>query len=52
MPFKVSYTYNKGDINMLRWLVRSTVAGSANSDVRSESDRASIKGKKIRINKL
>ena len=28
---------------MLRWLVRSTVAGSANSDVRSESDRASRK---------
>ena len=28
---------------MLRWLVRSTVAGSANSDVRSESERASRK---------
>jgi|TARA_B110000977_G_scaffold113777_1_gene147204 hypothetical protein len=40
-PFKVSY--NKGDKNMLRWLVRSTVAGSANSDVRSESDKASRK---------
>ena len=26
---------------MLRWLVRASVAGSANSDVRSESDRAS-----------
>ena len=40
-PFKVSY--NKGDKNMLRWLVRSTVAASANSDVRSESDKASRK---------
>jgi hypothetical protein len=28
---------------MLRWLVRSTIAGSANSDVKSESDRASRK---------
>ena len=28
---------------MLRWLVRSTVAGSANSDVKSESGRASRK---------
>ena len=28
---------------MLRWLVRASVAGSANSDVRSESDRASRK---------
>ena len=28
---------------MLRWLVRSTVAGSSNSDVRSESERASRK---------
>ena len=28
---------------MLRWLVRSTVAGSANSDVKSESVRASRK---------
>ena len=28
---------------MLRWLVRSTVAGSANSDVKSESSRASRK---------
>ena len=28
---------------MLRWLVRSSVAASANSDVRSESDKASRK---------
>ena len=28
---------------MLRWLVRSSVAASANSDVRSESDQASRK---------
>ena len=28
---------------MLRWLVRSTIAGSANGDVKSESDRASRK---------
>jgi hypothetical protein len=28
---------------MLRWLVRSTIAGSANSDVKSESSRASRK---------
>ena len=27
---------------MLRWLVRSTVAGSANSDVKSESSRRSL----------
>ena len=25
---------------MLRWLVRASVAGAANADVRSESDRA------------
>ena len=28
---------------MLRWLVRASVAGSANSDVKSESNRASRK---------
>jgi len=28
---------------MLRWLVRSTVAGSANGDVKNESNRASRK---------
>ena len=30
---------------MLRWLVRSTVAGSANSDVKSESNQSKQKGK-------
>ena len=30
---------------MLRWLVRSTVAGSANSDVRSESDQSKQESK-------
>ena len=28
---------------MLRWLVRASVAGAANSDVKSESDRANRK---------
>ena len=32
---------------MLRWLVRSTVAGSANSEVKSESNRASRKANEV-----
>ena len=33
---------------MLRWLVRASVAGSANSEVKSESKRASSKAREAK----